>query len=96
MTSFLKRRNVFMQKQPSKGFFKKDLIRNFAEFTSKHVLESLFFDKVKLYRSAAAFKRRLKCRCFLVNFVEFVRTPVLQNTTRRLLLIIAVSIVFAL
>ena len=45
MTLFLKRRKVFMQKQPSKGFFKKDLIRNFAEFTSKHVLESLFFIK---------------------------------------------------
>ena len=46
MTSFLKRRKVFMQKQPSKDFFEKDLIRNFAEFTSKHVLESLFLMKL--------------------------------------------------
>ena len=46
MTSFLKRCKVFMQKQPSKGFFKKGLIRNFAEFTSKHVLESLFLIKL--------------------------------------------------
>ena len=46
MTSFLKRRKVFMQKQPSKGFFKKGRIRNFAEFTSKHVLESLFLIKL--------------------------------------------------
>ena len=46
MASFLKRRKVFMQKQPSKGFFKKGLIRNFAEFTSKHVLESLFLIKL--------------------------------------------------
>ena len=30
---------------------------------------------------------------FVLNFAEFVRTPFLQNTTRRLLLIIAVSIV---
>ena len=28
-----------------------------------------------------------------MNFAKFVRTPFLQNTTRRLLLIIAVSIV---
>ena len=31
--------------------------------------------------------------CFLVNFAKFVRTPFLQNSTGRLLLIIAVSIV---
>ena len=85
-----------MQKQPSKGFFKKGRIRNFAEFTSKHVLQPLFSDKVKLYRSAASFKKRLQCRCFLVNFVKFVRTPDLQNTTRRLLLIIAVSTVLVM
>ena len=30
---------------------------------------------------------------FLVNFAKFVRTPFLQNSTRRLLLIIAISIV---
>ena len=31
-----------------------------------------------------------------MNFAKFVRTPFLQNTTRRLLLIIAVSIVLAM
>ena len=31
--------------------------------------------------------------CFLVNFAKFVRTPFLQNSTGRLLLIRAVSIV---
>ena len=31
--------------------------------------------------------------CFLVNFAKFVRTHFLQNSTGRLLLIIAVSIV---
>ena len=31
--------------------------------------------------------------CFLVNFAKFERTPFLQNSTGRLLLIIAVSIV---
>ena len=54
-----------------------------------------FFDKVKLCRSAASLKTRLH-RCFLVNFAKFVRTPFLQNTPRRLLLIIAVSIVLVM
>ena len=85
-----------MQKQPTKWFFKKGLIRNFAEFTSKHVPESLFFDKAKLCRSAASFKTRLQRRCFLVNFAKFVGAPLLQSTARRLLLIIAVSIILVM
>ena len=35
-----------MQKQPSKGFFKKGVMRNFVEFTRKHVPESLFLIKL--------------------------------------------------
>ena len=70
-------------------------MRNFAEFTRKHLCQSLLFDKVKLCRSAASLKTRLQRRCFLANFAKFVRTPFLQNTTRRLLLIITVSTVFA-
>ena len=46
MASFLKRRKLLKQKQPSKGFFKKGLTRNFTEFTSKHVLESPFLIKL--------------------------------------------------
>ena len=35
----------------------------------------------------------IKKECFLVNFSKYVRTPFLKNFTRRLLLIIEVSIV---
>ena len=35
----------------------------------------------------------IKKECFLVNFAKYVRTPFLKNFTRRLLLIIEVSIV---
>ena len=38
----LKTRKVFMQKQPSKGFFKKGVMRNFVEFARKHFPELLF------------------------------------------------------
>ena len=42
---FEKTKGVY-EKQPSKGFFKKGLVRNLAEFTSKHVPESLFLIKL--------------------------------------------------
>ena len=38
-----------MQKQPSKGFFKESVTRNFAEFKIKYLCRNFFFDKVKLW-----------------------------------------------
>ena len=58
--------------------------------------QSVFFDNVNPCTSAASLKTRLQHRCFLVNFAKFVRTSFSQNTTRRLLLIIAVSIVLVM
>ena len=43
--------------------------------------------------SAASLKTFLQRRRFLVSLAKFVRTPFLQNTTGRLLLIIAASMV---
>ena len=40
-------------------FFKAGVMRNFAELISKHLCRNLFFDKVKLCRSAASLKTRL-------------------------------------
>ena len=54
-------------------FIKKDVLRNFTEFTGKHW-------------SATLLKKRLWHRCFPVNSVKFLRTPFLQNTSWRLLL----------
>ena len=92
-----------MQKLPSKGFFKKSVMRNFTEvhrnFTRKHIdmqihkiPDLFFFDEVKPCRSAASLKMRFQRTCCLPNFAKFVRIPFLQNTTRRLLLIIVVPI----
>ena len=75
-----------MQKQQS-------VMRNFAKFTTKHLHQNLFSDKAWQYRSATSLKRRLQRIYFLVYFSEFVRISFFQNTTERLLLIIAVSIV---
>ena len=36
----------FIQKQRPEVFCKKDVLRNFAKFTGKHLCQSLFFNKV--------------------------------------------------
>ena len=50
---------VFIQKQPSQGFFKKGVMRNFAKYTKKLLCRNLFFDKIKPCRSATSLKTRL-------------------------------------
>ena len=65
---------------------KKGVLRNFTNFTGKHLCQSLFFNKVAGLRPATLLKKRLWHRCFPVNFVKFLRTPFLQNTSGRLLL----------
>ena len=42
---------------------KKDVLRNFAKFTGKHLCQSLFFNK------------RIWHRCFPMNFANLLRTP---------------------
>ena len=48
-------------------------MRNLVEFTGKYLCRNLFFNKVKLCRSATALKVSLQCRCFLENFAKFAR-----------------------
>ena len=54
---------------------RKGVLRNFAKFTGTHLFQSLFFNKIAWHR------------CFPVNSTKFLRTPFLQNTSRRLLLL---------
>ena len=65
---------------------KKGVLRNFAKFTGKHLCQSVFFNKVAGLRPATLLKKRLWYRCFPVKFAKFLRTPFLQNTSRRLVL----------
>ena len=62
---------------------RKGVLRNFANLTRKHLCQSLFFDKVAGF---SLWKERLWHRCFHVNFVKFLRTLYLQNTSGKLLL----------
>ena len=59
----------------------KGVLRNFTEFTRKHLCQSLFLIKFK--------KETLAQVLIPMNFVKFLRTPFfsfLQNTCGRLLL----------
>ena len=69
---------------------KKGVLRNFKKFTGKYLCQSLFFNKAAGLRPQAVHvnKKRLWHRCFSVNFAKFLRTPFLQNTSERLLLLI--------
>ena len=50
-------------------FCKKVVLKNFAEFTGKHLCQSLFFNNVA---GLSKGERR-----FPVNFAKFLRTPIL-------------------
>ena len=62
---------------------RKDVLRNFAKFTEKHLCQGLFMSGPK---ACNFIKKRLWHRCFPVNFAKVLRTLFLQNTSRRLLL----------
>ena len=55
-------------------FCEKSVLVTCAKFTGKHLCQSLFFNKVA-DASATLLKKRLRHRCFPVNFVKFSRTP---------------------
>ena len=68
---------VLLHKPPSwrpELFCKKDVLRNFAKFTGKHLSQCLFFNKVAGLRAATLLKRRPWYRRFPVIFAKFLRT----------------------
>ena len=67
---------------------KKVVIGNFVKLTGKHLCQSLFFNKVAGLRPQATLKKRPWYRCFPLNFKKVLRTPFLQNTSGRPLLLL--------
>ena len=57
-----------------------------TNFTGKYLCQSLFFNNVAGLGLATLLKKKLWHRRFPVNFVKFVRTHFLQNTSGKLLL----------
>ena len=64
----------YQQKQTPEVFCKKDILRNFAKLTGKYLRQNLFFNK------DAGLPAKFR------SFATFLRTPLLQNAFRRLLL----------
>ena len=73
--------NIFKRQLPE-GFYKKVFLNiSHAEFIVKHRCQSRFFNEITSLRSATLIKERPGRRCFSVNFVKFLRTPISQNTS---------------
>ena len=53
---------------------RKDILRNFAKFTGKHLRQVLFYNKLAGPEPATLLKKRLWHRCFPMNFAKFLRT----------------------
>ena len=76
----------FFRSSRPEVFCRKGVHTNFTKFSGKHLLQSLFFNKVAALRPATLLKKRLCYRCFPVNFAKFVRTLFLTEQLRWLLL----------
>ena len=77
-----------LQKQSPKFFCKKGDLRNFAKFTGKHLCQSYFSNKVAGLRPETLLNKRLWYKCFSVNFAKLLRTPLLTEYLRWLLLLL--------
>ena len=55
-------------------------LKNFTKFIGKRLCQSLFFNKVAGLRPANLLKKRLRHKCFSVNFVKLLKTDFLQAT----------------
>ena len=69
------------EKHPTEVFYKKGVLKNFANFTGKQLCWNLFLN----LKTCNFIKKRFQHRCFPVKFVEFLSTPILKDICKRLL-----------
>ena len=74
--------SLVVGRQPPEVFCKKGILRNFVEFTGKHLSQSFFFLAYNFI------KMRFPHVCLPVNFGKFLRTPFLTEHLRWLLLVV--------
>ena len=79
-------RNVIRKENMWRLNHRSNRSKNFAKVTEEHLCWILFINNVAGWRPANLLKKRLQHNCFPVNFATFLRTPILQNTSGRLLL----------
>ena len=78
-SKFCYRHGIFQNTVPATG----SVLKNFTKITGKHLCQSLFLNKIGGLRPATLLKKRLRHRCFPVNFVKFLRIPFLQRTVSK-------------
>ena len=78
---------TFCTKAAIRGGLKERVLKTFLQIEGETPVFH-FFDKNTGLRPATLIRKRLQQRCFAVNFVNFSRTPFLQNTSRWLLLFV--------
>ena len=76
-----RQKESFIKKQPPEGFCKKGVLKKFHKVHLKTPALASLFNRVSGLRSATLLKNKLQHWCFQVNFVKFLRTPFLQNTS---------------
>ena len=72
----------FVKKQPLEVFFKKGVLKIFLKFTGKRLPWGLL-------QACNFIKKRLQHQCFPVKFKKFLRTSILKNTCKILLLFVS-------
>ena len=79
----LRNTNVDYRSNRSRNFSKFVFLK-FSHYSQESPMLESLFNKVAGLRSATLLKKRLWHKCFPVNFAKFLRTPLLQNTSGRL------------
>ena len=76
-----------MVKQSPADVLQNKCSKNFANFTGKPLCWSLFLKSCRV-EAWNIIKKRLQHKCFPVNILKFLKTPILKNICERLLLYI--------
>ena len=71
-----------IQKQPPKVFCKKGVLKKFTNFTENACAGVSFVG----FQACDFVKKRLRHGCFPLKFTKYLRTPILKNIYKRLLL----------
>ena len=84
-----RRKKKYNSLAPLEVFYKKTALENFENIRRKTPVLEPLFNKV------AGLKKRLQHKCFPGNIGKFLRTPILQNSWKQLLLHIQYLTAFA-
>ena len=67
-------------KQPPEVFYKKGIFKNFSKCAGQHLYRRSFLNKIAGVRPTTLLKKRLRHKCFPVNFVKFLEYFLYRTT----------------